>query len=49
MTLVVPFDGSDLAEAPFAGATESGGVFDEVVLVERETPKGKREYPGDHG
>jgi nucleotide-binding universal stress UspA family protein len=33
MTLVVPFDGSDLAEAALVRATEFGVVFDEPVLT----------------
>jgi len=49
MTLVVPFDGSDLAEAALVRATEFGIVFDEDVLAVSVIPKGNAEYARDHG
>src|SRR6056297_1158748 len=44
MTLVVPFDGSDLAEAALVRATEFGSVFDEDVLAVSVIPNGNRDY-----
>lgn len=44
MTLVVPFDGSDLAEAALVRATEFGTVFDEPVLAVSVVPGGNAEY-----
>ncbi|WP_238330966.1 hypothetical protein [Haloglomus irregulare] len=49
MTLVVPFDGSDLAEAALVRATEFGSVFDEDVLAVSVIPKGNKEYAREHG
>jgi nucleotide-binding universal stress UspA family protein len=49
MTLVVPFDGSDLAEAALVRATEFGSVFDEDVLAVSVIPKGNKEYARKHG
>jgi nucleotide-binding universal stress UspA family protein len=49
MTLVVPFDGSDLAEAALVRATEFGIVFEEDVLAVSVIPKGDEEYARDHG
>ncbi|MFB6084619.1 MAG: universal stress protein [Halorientalis sp.] len=49
MTLVVPFDGSDLAEAALVRATEFGIVFEEDVLAVSVIPKGNAEYARDHG
>jgi len=43
MTLVVPFDGSDLAEAALVRATEFGSVFDEDVLAISVIPKGNQD------
>lgn len=49
MTLVVPFDGSDLAEAALVRATEFGNVFDEDVLAVSVIPKEHTEYAREHG
>jgi len=49
MTLVVPFDGSDLAEAALVRATEFGSVFDEDVLAISVIPKGNNDYAREHG
>ena len=49
MTLVVPFDGSDLAEAALVRATEFGSVFDEDVLAVSVIPKGNKDYAREHG
>jgi nucleotide-binding universal stress UspA family protein len=49
MTLVVPFDGSDLAEAALVRATEFGSVFDEDVLAISVIPKGNKDYAREHG
>lgn len=48
MTLVVPFDGSDLAEAALVRATEFGNVFDEDVLAVSVIPKGNTNYAREH-
>jgi len=44
MTLVVPFDGSTLAEAALVRATAFGTVFDEDVLAVSVIPKGNAKY-----
>jgi nucleotide-binding universal stress UspA family protein len=44
MTLVVPFDGSALAEAALVRATEFGNVFEEDVLAVSVIPKGNTDY-----
>lgn len=44
MTIVVPFDGSGLAEAALVRATEFGSVFDEDVLAVSVIPNGNRDY-----
>jgi nucleotide-binding universal stress UspA family protein len=44
MTLVVPFDGSELAEAALVRASEFGYVFDEDVLAVCVIPDGNVEY-----
>jgi nucleotide-binding universal stress UspA family protein len=44
MTLVVPFDGSELAEAALLRATEFGVVFDESVVAVTVIPDGNAEY-----
>ena len=44
MTLVVPFDGSGLAEAALVRATEFGEVFEENVLAVSVIPKGNTDY-----
>ena len=49
MTLVVPFDGSELAEAALVRATEFGTVFDETVLAVTVIPEGNAEYAREHG
>ncbi|MFC7056973.1 universal stress protein [Halovenus salina] len=49
MTLVVPFDGSKLAEAALVRATAFGSVFDEDVLAVSVIPKGNPKYAREHG
>lgn len=49
MTLVVPFDGSDLAKTALVRASEFGNVFDEDVLAVSVIPKGNAEYASDRG
>jgi len=49
VTLVVPFDGSTLAEAALVRATEFGNVFDEDVLAVSVIPRGNAEYAGERG
>jgi nucleotide-binding universal stress UspA family protein len=49
MTLFVPFDGSELAEAALARATEFGTVFDEDVLAASVIPKGNADYARRRG
>lgn len=49
MTLVVPFDGSELAEAALVRATEFGNVFEEDVLAVSVVPKGNADYAREHG
>jgi nucleotide-binding universal stress UspA family protein len=49
MTLVVPFDGSSLAEAALVRATEFGTVFDEDVLAVSVLPKGNTKYAREQG
>jgi len=49
MTLVVPFDGSLLAEAALVRATEFGNVFDEDVLAVSIIKKGNTDYAREHG
>ena len=44
MTFVVPFDGSDLAEAALVRAVEFGTVLDERVLAVSVVPKENTEY-----
>lgn len=44
MTILVPFDGSNLAEAALVRATEFGNVFDEDVLALSVIPKGNARY-----
>nr|WP_225307900.1 hypothetical protein [Haloarcula sp. CBA1129] len=44
MTLVVPFDGSELAEAALVRATEFGTVFEEDVLAVSVIRKGNAKY-----
>lgn len=47
MTLVVPFDGSRLAEAALARATEFGTVLETDVLAVTVIPAGNAEYARD--
>lgn len=49
MTLVVPFDGSELAEAALVRATEFGTVFEEDVLAISVIPKDNNKYAREHG
>lgn len=49
MTLVVPFDGSELAEAALVRATEFGIVFDEDVLAVTVIPRGNPDYARERG
>lgn len=49
MTFVVPFDGSDLAEAALVRAVEFGVVFDEQVLAVSVIPNGNTEYARERG
>jgi nucleotide-binding universal stress UspA family protein len=49
MTIVVPFDGSELAEAALVRATEFGNVFDEDVVAVSVIPKGDNSYAREHG
>ena len=44
MTLFVPFDGSELAEAALVRATEFGNVFEEDVLAVSVIPDGNEDY-----
>jgi len=49
MTLVVPFDGSELAEAALVRAIEFGSVFEEDVLAVSVIPKGNTGYARERG
>jgi len=49
MTLFVPFDGSDLAEAALVRATEFATVFDEPVVAATVIPSKNEDYASDHG
>lgn len=49
MTLVVPFDSSELAEAALVRATEFGTVFEEDVLAVSIAPKGDVDYARERG
>lgn len=49
MTLLVPFDGSELAEAALVRATEFGAVFENPVLAVSVIPKGKKKYAREQG
>ncbi|RLM94964.1 universal stress protein [Haloarcula sp. Atlit-7R] len=48
MTLVVPFDGSELAEAALVRATEFGNVLEEEVLAVSVVRNGNAEYAREH-
>lgn len=49
MTLIVPFDGSELAEAALVRATEFGVVFDEDVLAVSVIPQNNARYARERG
>jgi nucleotide-binding universal stress UspA family protein len=49
MTLVVPFDGSKLAEAALVRAVAFGNVFDEIVLAVSVIPKRNAQYARERG
>jgi nucleotide-binding universal stress UspA family protein len=49
VTLVVPFDGSTLAEAALVRAVAFGNVFDEDVLAVSVIPKGNTTYARERG
>lgn len=49
MTLIVPFDGSELAASALIRATEFGKVFDEDVLTVSVIPKDDTEYAREKG
>lgn len=49
MTIVVPFDGSELAEAALVRATEFGNVFDEDVLAVSVIRNGNADYARERG
>lgn len=49
MTLVVPFDGSELAESALVRATEFGEVFEQTVLALSVIPKGNTDYASERG
>lgn len=49
MTFVVPFDGSELAEAALVRAAEFREVLDENVLAVAVVPEGNTEYARDRG
>lgn len=49
MTLVVPFDGSALAESALVRATAFDAVYDEGVVAVAVVPEGNTEYARDAG
>jgi len=49
MTFVVPFDGSDLAEAALVRAVEFSQALEESVVAVAVIPKGNTEYAKEHG
>ncbi|WP_436925507.1 universal stress protein [Halosimplex amylolyticum] len=49
MTLVVPFDGSPLAEAALVRADQFGTVFDEAVLAVTVVPADNARYARERG
>jgi nucleotide-binding universal stress UspA family protein len=49
MTFVVPFDGTELAEAALVRATEFGAVLEEDVLAVSVIPRGNADYAREHG
>lgn len=48
MTIVVPFDGSELSETALVRATALGEAFEERVLALTIVPKNDAEYARDH-
>jgi nucleotide-binding universal stress UspA family protein len=49
MTLLVPFDGSELAAAALVRATQFGDAFDEDILAVSVVPDGNDEYARERG
>ncbi|SFG80489.1 Nucleotide-binding universal stress protein, UspA family [Halopelagius inordinatus] len=49
MTFVVPFDGSELAEAALVRAVEFASVFEEDVVAVAVIPNRNRDYAREHG
>lgn len=49
MSLLVPFDGSELAESALVRAAEFGHVFEEEVIAVSVIPRGNARYARDHG
>ncbi|MFB6108260.1 MAG: universal stress protein [Haloplanus sp.] len=49
MTFVVPFDGSDLASAALARASEFGDALDQPVLAVTVVPTGNAAYARERG
>ncbi|GAB7094634.1 universal stress protein [Halolamina litorea] len=49
MTLLVPFDGSTLAEAALSRAVQFAEAFDETVLAVAVVPQGNTNYAREHG
>jgi nucleotide-binding universal stress UspA family protein len=49
MTLVVPFDGTELASAALRRATEFASAFDEPVIAFSVVPTGSTEYTRERG
>lgn len=49
MTLLVPFDGSALAEAALTRAVEFGEVFEQSVVVIAVVPQGNTTYARERG
>lgn len=49
MTLIVPFDGCELAQAALVRATQFNTVLDEEIAVVSVIPKNNNEYAREHG
>lgn len=49
MTIVVPFDGTDLSKAALVRADEFGAALDEPLVVVTIIPNANREYARDNG
>lgn len=49
MTIVVPFDGSDLSESALVRASALGETFDEAVLAVSVVPKNDEKYARERG